>query len=550
MFTLKHFKHYQMDKPFTVISDHRPLQWLHNQKDHTGRLGRWAILLENLNYKIKYRPGRIHQNADCLSRLKIASVVTPQIQEIHKAQQDDELCQEILKLLECGELPEKYATPPVWAKEIELYSIRDGLLYRHVAPSSSSRRLDPHCQLVLPLSLRPLVLKQMHDGKSGGHLAYIKTFKKIGCYFYWPSMRADIEQYVKACATCQANKKMPNRPLLHPHELATAPFEVIGIDFLGPIKPLSANGNSYVLVIVDYFSKWVEAIPLPDQKATTTASALYKCIIQRHGMPKAIISDRGTNFTSKLFEEFCQFFGINHRLTTAYHPASNGETERFNRTLISMLRKTLEDGAHGNWEEALGDVCFAYRASPHSSTLESPYYLVHGRDPNIPIARLLNAIPEPVAAHDFLSTLTSRLQYSFLKAREASEKAREEQRKKYDARAKQLMFKVNDKVLLATKIVKPGDSKKFTDLFKGPFRVTRVHNNQTVDISDNAHRMQRVHLSRLRPFYETSLWERSGEAKANKNCEEKNTQPETNGRSKRNLRPKHLLKQPDRLIYK
>ena len=100
VFAIKQFKHYLTDKPFTVISDHRPLQWLHSQKDHTGRLGRWAIQLENLNYKIKYRPGRVHQNADCLSRLKIATVFTSQTHKLHEEQQNDPLCKEIRALLD------------------------------------------------------------------------------------------------------------------------------------------------------------------------------------------------------------------------------------------------------------------------------------------------------------------------------------------------------------------------------------------------------------------------------------------------------------------
>ena len=122
------------------------------------------------------------------------------------------------------------------------------------------------------------------------------------------------------------------------------------------------------MVITDYFSKWVEAVALPNQKAKTTADCLFKHIVQRHGPPLAIVSDRGSNFTSKLFRSFCKTLNIEQRLTTAYNSASNGETERFNRTMTTMLRKELEDGAHGNLEDMLGDVCFAYCASVNSST--------------------------------------------------------------------------------------------------------------------------------------------------------------------------------------
>ncbi len=159
------------------------------------------------------------------------------------------------------------------------------------------------------------------------------------------------------------------------------------------------------MVMTDYFSKWVEAIALPDQTAVNTIDCFYKNIVQRHDPPKIVVSDKGTNFTSILFRSFCATLHIEQRLTTAYNPASNGETERFNRTFTTMLRKELDDGAHHNWEEMLGDVCFAYRASIHSSTLESTYYLLHGRDPNVAINHFLDAIPEPVpSSSDYIGS--------------------------------------------------------------------------------------------------------------------------------------------------
>lgn len=182
-----------------------------------------------------------------------------------------------------------------------------------------------------------------------------------------------------------------------------------------------------------------------------------------------MISDRGTNFTSKLFHHFCKKFNIDHRLTTAYNPASNGETERYNRTLGSMLRKMLKDGQHQDWELLLGDVCFAYRNSVHSSTLETPYYLVHGRDPNLAINQFLETRPEYFqSSSDYLANLTERIRYSFQKAPEENQKARLRQKEQYDKRASKLDYKVGDKVLLDIRVVASGDCKKFTSIkYKG-----------------------------------------------------------------------------------
>lgn len=510
IFAIKQFRHYLSDTHFTVISDHRPLQWLENQKDHSGRLGRWAILLSNLNYKIVYRPGRIHQNADCLSRLKVSAIsIGKENTNICKEQANDWLCTQIRNYLETGVLLDKnLATKlPIWAKEIEFFNVIENILYRFEPSTKNSRRNEVTQQLVLPLTLRPNVLKSLHDDPSAGHLAFLRTYLRVKSNYYWPSMKRDIKNYCETCITCAANTKNRHRVFLYPHEAANAPFEVIGIDFVGPIRPMSTAGNSHILVITDYFSKWVEAVALPNQLATTTADALYKTVIQRHGPPKVIISDRGTNFTSKLFQYFCEKFKIDHRLTTAYNPASNGETERYNRTLASMLRKLLKDGQHQDWEELLGDVCFAYRNSVHSSTLETPYYLVHGRDPNVAINQYLQAVPEKVISQsDYLERLSERLRFSFAKAKEENEKARRRQKEQYDKRAKALEYKIGDKVLLDVRVVANGDSKKFTSKFKGPYRVIRVFKNFTVDIADNSYKIQKVHMNRLKPLLETMLW--------------------------------------------
>lgn len=172
-----------------------------------------------------------------------------------------------------------------------------------------------------------------------------------------------------------------------------------------------------------------------------------------------------------------------------------------------MLRKELKEGQHGNWEEILGEVCFAYRTSVHSSTLETPYYLVHGRDPNVPINLFLDANPEPVpSATDYIGNMVNRLRFSFQKAKIENEKARERQRIQYNKRAIINEYKTGDRVLLDVRIVAQGDSRKFTSKFKGPYRIVKVYNNNTVDIADSAYHIQKVHVNRLKPLFETMLW--------------------------------------------
>ena len=347
----------------------------------------------------------------------------------------------------------------------------------------------------------------MHDELAAGHLAFQRTYLKVKSHYYWPGILKEIKEYCTTCEICAANTKCNRRAALHPHEAATAPFQVVGVDFMGPIRPASPYGNSYIMVMTDYFSKWVEAVAVPNTSAETTCDCFYRHIVQRHGPPKAIVSDRGSNFTAKLFRSFCRQFNIEQRLTTAYNPASNGATERQNRTLISMLRKLLIDSTHDNWEDYLDEVCFAYRASIHSSTLESPYYLLHGRDPNMLINQFLNTDPEPVRSNsDYLGTLRDRLHYSFHRVRRDAAKARQHQKEQYDKRAVDHPFQVGDKVLLDVRVVKPEDSKKFTSKFEGPYRILKIFNNNTAVIVNSAYAKQHVHFNRLKPLLETMLW--------------------------------------------
>ena len=282
----------------------------------------------------------------------------------------------------------------------------------------------------------------------------------------------DIKRYCTNCSICVEQRKSNLRAYLHPLEAATAPFEVIGIDFLGPLKPSSSFGNNHVLVITDYFTKWVEAVPLPDQTALTTCKALMNTIILKHGPPKILISDRGSNFTSGLFKEICKALNIKHKTTTAYHPQSNGLTERFNKTVVEMLRKYISRD-FDDWEQMLGPVVFAYNNSVHSSTFETPYFLNHGRDPIMSIDRFLQP-PEKhlVTPQDYKTLIMKRLYDAFQLVKQNLAQARIEQKEHYDKRAKIYDFKVGDKVLLDVKVNKEGASKKFNPRFTGLYSLS------------------------------------------------------------------------------
>ncbi|KZS10124.1 Uncharacterized protein APZ42_025482 [Daphnia magna] len=304
VYGIKRYRHYLQDDKFEIISDHRPLQWLETHKDKKSRLGRWAIELSAVKYKITHKPGKEHANADFLSRIRVVTAEerTDFTDNIIEVQRKDETCSKIIRYLKEGTLSEQDELEnPDWIKEIELFHIEQGVLRRDFLPPSKKRKQFIQEQTVVPYSLRKSIIKEYHASLLAGHLAFLRTYLRIRDKYYWPHMLRDIKDYCKSCEACALQRRVVTRAFLHPLEIATAPFEVIGRDFLGPIKPESSKGRKYVLVMTDAFSKWTEVVALLDQTAETTCRALMDKIVLYHGPPKIIITDRGTNFTSQLF---------------------------------------------------------------------------------------------------------------------------------------------------------------------------------------------------------------------------------------------------------
>ena len=510
MFGIRKFRHYLLDNPFTVISDHRPLQWLSTFKDTNGRVGRWAVELSGTKYTIRYRPGRVHENADCLSRIRSVRACNKEddFPLLAIRQAGDHLCQQIIDYMDNGELSELHRKhPPIWVKEIQLYTIVNGVLLRHYAPSSSKRRHIEQLQAVVPYSLQKDILEQYHDSPQGGHFGYFKTAQKIREHYYWPDMLENIKEYCHACVSCAKNRKVQPRAHLLNIETPYIPFHTIGIDFLGPIKPHNRQINNHILVITCYFTKWVELVALPNQTAETTSRAIMKAIVNRFGMPRVIISDNGPNFASKLFNELCKLTKAKHKFNTPYHPQTSGLTERFNRTLIAILRNYIDAG-HTNWEEMLDYVAFAYRGSIHKSTLETPYYLVHGRDPVMLLDHILGHKPEsPITPNSYAQQALKRLNIAYRLVKQNTRDARIRQKELYDKRAKTNNYQVGDKVLKEVVVVKHGLSKKFTAKYVGPYRILEILSELTVRIqAEGVDKSEIIHVNRIKPLFETQLW--------------------------------------------
>ena len=238
-------------------------------------------------------------------------------------------------------------------------------------------------QTVVPMTHRRLVLKYAHDIKASGHLGITKTLGKIRQRYYWPGLQNDVRDYVNGCEKCNKIKD-PTKSKVAPMQLVRSgfPMERLAIDILGEL-PKTENGNKYILVVADYFTKWTECFGMPNMETVTIARILVNDVISKFGIPAKIHSDQGSQFESNLFTELCKLLQVEKTRTTPYHPQSDGMVERFNRTLATMLRAFVNENQR-DWDEQLPYVMMAYRSTEHETTGLTPNMLMLGRETATP----------------------------------------------------------------------------------------------------------------------------------------------------------------------
>ena len=288
---------------------------------------------------------------------------------------------------------------------------RDGLIYRHYTPPGGYIGEMGIDQLVLPRECRRIVLQLAHDTPLAGHLGKDKTAKRILQRFYWPTLFKDVADYCRSCEACQKTARVrKNKAPLIPLPVVAEPFQKVAMDIVGPLLR-SRAGNKYILVICDYATRYPEAVPLRSIDAEHVAEESVK-LFSRVGVPKEILTDQGTNFTSQLLKEVHRMLHVHSIRTSPYHPQTDGLVERFNGTLKQMLRKcAAEDGK--DWDKYLPYLLFAYREVPQASTGFSPFELLYGH----PVQRSVyttNGFPSRYTQKVSMPSLMARHSFSIV----------------------------------------------------------------------------------------------------------------------------------------
>ena len=354
----------------------------------------------------------------------------------------------------------------------------------------------------IPAMLRKSVMQANHDDTLSGHIGFSKTYHKIAEKYYWPGMFNSIKKYVEACPDCQAIKQSAAGRLSYMHPIFTnGPFSKVGIDIVGPLP--NAGGKRYIIVAIDLFTKWVETRAISNQSARTTAKFLIEQILCRHGSPAVLISDQGRNFISSLVKEVNDFMRTETRFTSAYHPKTNGQTERYNAVLKTMLSAYVDE-YHSNWDVLLPIVTFAYNTARQDSTKFSPFELIYGRKPALPLdIALLQSESAELDKDELLDTIRRNWTKIREYARLASQETKKQMKTAFDQNANPISYAVNDYVLLRDETTSTGLAKKLTAKWVGPYVITKKINDAVYEIMPTAGRRktEQVNVERLKKFH-------------------------------------------------
>ena len=281
-------------------------------------------------------------------------------------------------------------------------------------------------------------------------------------------MFRDIDRWCKSCVDCARKKSPRNRhraPLL-PIPVENA-FDRVAVDCLGPF-PRSNAGNRYVVVFTEYLTRWPEAFAVPTIDARTIANLLVEKILARHGAPRTLLSDRGTNFLSTLVRSVCDLINTKKVNTTAYHPQTDGIVERFNHTLCQSISMYISSDQK-DWDNHLAAILFAYRVSPHDTTGESPFFLLYGREPQLLVdVSLLPPRNESSSITEHRARIVQTLEEAHAIARENIQRAQQKMKEIYDRSARDPKFMIGDKVWVYTPKTKKGLSRKLMHHWHGP----------------------------------------------------------------------------------
>ncbi|GJW36670.1 reverse transcriptase domain-containing protein [Tanacetum coccineum] len=501
------------DLPFEIMCDASDFAVgaVLGQQDAKPRLLRWILLLQEFDVVIRDKKGAENLAADHLSRLE-----NPHQSELEKKEITETFPLETLGMVtfrgddnapwfadfanyHAGNFVIKGMSSQQkrkFFKDVKHYFWDDPFLFKICADQVIRRCVSGQEAFD--------ILKACHSGPTGGHYGANYTAKKVfDSGFYWPTIYKDAHDFVTRCDICQRQGKISQRDEMPQNSIQVCEiFDMWGIDFMGPFP--SSRGNKYILVAVDYLSKWVEAKALPTNDARVVCKFL-KSLFSRFGAPRAIISDRGTHFCNDQFSKVMLKYGVTHRLS-AYHPQTSGQVEVSNRGLKRILERTVGEN-RASWSDKLDDALWAFRTAYKTPIGCTPYKLVYGKACHLPIELEHKAYWALKHVNFDLMTVGDHRKVQLNKLNELRDHAyensliyKEKTKRFHDSKIKNRVFNVSDRVLLFNSRLKIFSGKLKTR-WSGPFTVTQVFPYGTVELSQNSGPNFKVNGHRLKHYF-------------------------------------------------
>lgn len=495
---LKVWRHYLegAKHPFIVYTDHKNIEYFKSAKSLNRRHARWALMFTQFEFTITYRPGLQCTKPDALSRqsnLKntehknnsiinsshfINVIIIPEnllTAEIRKELENDELA---------IKLKEKLKTKNKLSRLEQKYlKIRNNLIVWKE-------------RIYVPKNMQLKLLNNFHDTKPAGHFGNKKTYELISRDYWFPKLNETVKNYVKTCDICNRSKipRHKKHGLLQPITVAEKPWSSITMDFITDLPP--SEGKTAIFVVVDRFTKMSHFIGIDKlPNAEKTAKIFIKHIFKHHGVPENIISDRGTQFTSKFWTRLFKLLGVEIKLSSAFHPETDGQTERTNQTLEQYIR-CFTSYQQDDWFSLLDLAEFSYNNSVHSATKQTPFYSLYGYhpqfNPKLPTQTKVPTAEERITIlHDIHKDLISNLKF-----------ANKQQKKHTDKKRMQSPnYKTDDLVWLINKNIKTNrPSAKFDFKRLGPFKIDKK-------INDVAFKLKMPESIKIHPVFHVSLLE-------------------------------------------